>query len=181
MAKKFLHHCICTHARAHMHYWRRVCMHVDRCIGHHACAGVYVRRVLWTSAYTFANTLATDHFWSSLWFSNKQHYLSCSLQEMHMRVGTCRLFVQCWGNEDGGVQLIYERTCCLAWVFFLTEWKIGVSSVSFLFLTRVGGYVGVCVCIRTHIHTLHRWGNWMWAQESGGDHWRARTWRIRMD
>jgi len=41
---------------------------------------------------------------------------------------------------------------------FLTEGKIGVFSVSSLFLTRVGVYVGVCVCIRTHTHTLHRWG-----------------------
>jgi len=36
---------------------------------------------------------------------------------------------------------------------FLTEAKIGVLSVSSLFSTRVGVYVGVCVCIRTHAHT----------------------------
>ena len=41
---------------------------------------------------------------------------------------------------------------------FLTEGKIGVLSVSSLFLTRVGVYVCVCVCIRAHTHTLHRWG-----------------------
>jgi len=34
-----------------------------------------------------------------------------------------------------------------------TEGKIGVLSVSSLFLTRVGVYVCVCVCIRTHTHT----------------------------
>jgi len=39
---------------------------------------------------------------------------------------------------------------------FLTEGKIVVLSVSFLFLTRVGVYVCVDVCIRTHTHTLHR-------------------------
>ena len=39
---------------------------------------------------------------------------------------------------------------------FLTEGKIVVLSVSSLFLTRVGGYVCVSVCIRTHTHTLHR-------------------------
>ena len=32
----------------------------------------------------------------------------------------------------------------------LTEGKIGVLSVSALFLTRVGVYVCVCVCVRTH-------------------------------
>jgi len=31
-----------------------------------------------------------------------------------------------------------------------------VLSVSSLFLTRVGVYVRVSVCIRTHTHTLHR-------------------------
>jgi len=36
---------------------------------------------------------------------------------------------------------------------FLTEGKIGVLSVSSLFLTRVGVYMSVCVCIRTHTHT----------------------------
>jgi len=35
----------------------------------------------------------------------------------------------------------------------LTEGKIGVLSVSSLFLTRVGVYVGVCVYIHTHTHT----------------------------
>ena len=34
---------------------------------------------------------------------------------------------------------------------FLTEGKIGVLSVSSLFLTRVGVYV--CVCVYTHKHT----------------------------
>ena len=34
-------------------------MHLDWCFGHHAFAGAYVRRVWCTSAYTFANTLAT--------------------------------------------------------------------------------------------------------------------------
>jgi len=44
---------------------------------------------------------------------------------------------------------------------FLTEGKIGVFSVSSLFLTRVGVYMGVCGCIRTHAHALHRWGTQM--------------------
>jgi len=36
---------------------------------------------------------------------------------------------------------------------FSTEGEIGVLSVSSLFLTRVGVYVCVGVCIRTHTHT----------------------------
>ena len=35
---------------------------------------------------------------------------------------------------------------------FLTEGTIGVLYVSSLFLTRVGVYVGVWVCTRTHTH-----------------------------
>jgi len=46
MTQKFLHHCICAHARTHMHFLRRVCMHLDWCFRHHACAGVYIRQVL---------------------------------------------------------------------------------------------------------------------------------------
>ena len=56
------------------------------------------------------------------------------------------------GNENGGVQLVYESTCCLAWGLFLTEGKIGVLSVSSLFLTRVEVYACASVCIRTHTH-----------------------------
>ena len=39
---------------------------------------------------------------------------------------------------------------------FLTEEKIVVLSVSSLFLTRLGVYMCVIVCTRTHTHTLHR-------------------------
>jgi len=38
---------------------------------------------------------------------------------------------------------------------FLTEGKIGVLSVSSLFSTRMGVYVGVCVYTHTHTHTAH--------------------------
>ena len=46
-------------------------------------------------------------------------------------------------------------TALVAWRggLFLTEGKIGVLSVSSLFLTRMGVYVDVCVCIHTHTHT----------------------------
>jgi len=58
------------------------------------------------------------------------------------------------GDEGGGVQLVYEGTCCLAWGFMFTEGDIRLLSEFSLFLTRVTVYVSVCVCIRTHIHTL---------------------------
>jgi len=57
----------------------------------------------------------------------------------------------------------YSMKALVAWRggLFLTEAKTEVLSVSSLFLTRVGVYVGVCVCIRKHTHTLHRWGTRM--------------------
>ena len=47
MERKFWHRYIGAHARVHVHFVRRVCMHSDRCFDHHACAGVYVKQVLW--------------------------------------------------------------------------------------------------------------------------------------
>ena len=39
----------------------------------------------------------------------------------------------------------------------LDKREIGLLSASSLFLTRVGVYMGMCVCIRPHTHTLHIW------------------------
>jgi len=50
--------------------------------------------VLCASAYTFAYTLATGC----------AHALMC-VQFVHVALG----------NEDGGVQLVYEGTCSVAW------------------------------------------------------------------
>jgi len=38
------------------------------------------------------------------------HLLTRSLQDVHMRLCMCSLFVQRWGNEDGVVQPVYEGT-----------------------------------------------------------------------
>ena len=58
----------------------------------------------------------------------------------------------------GGFNLSMRALVAWCGGLFLREGKIGVLSVSSLFLTRVRVYVGVCVCIRAHTHTLHRWG-----------------------
>ena len=63
----------------------------------------------------------------------RTYLLTRPLQDVHMRLCMCSLFVQRWGNEDEGVQLVHERTCCLVWGVILTEGKIGVLSVSSLF------------------------------------------------
>ena len=90
-----------------------------------------------TSAYTFAYTLAAG--------------CACAL-----------LFVQfvhsASQNEGGGVQLVYEGTCCLVWGVIDRKRDTNVVYV-FSILTRVGVYMGVCVCLRAHTHTLHTWGS----------------------
>ena len=68
----------------------------------------------------------------------------------------CSLFVQPWGKEDGGVQLVYEGTCCLAWgVIFDRSRDTGVVCVFAIF--NAGGSVWWCVCVyaHTHTHTAH--------------------------
>ena len=109
-------------------------MHLDRGLERHACADVYVKQVLCASAYTFVYTLATGCAYALMYV----HFVHPAL-----------------GNEGEGA---YESTCSWRGGLFLKEEEIGVLSISSLFLTRVGVYVGVCVCIRTHTHTLHIWG-----------------------
>jgi len=70
MAKKLLHRYTCVHARVHMYFAESVIAFTN-IVEHHACAGVYVRQMLRTSAYTFA---------------------SRSLQDVHMRACMCSLF-----------------------------------------------------------------------------------------
>jgi len=54
-----------------------------------------------------------------------------------------------------GVQLVYVGHLLLAWGIIYDTKKIGYCLYFHLFLTGVGVYVGVRVCIRTHTHTLH--------------------------
>ena len=82
-----------------------------------------------TSAYTFAYTLAAG--------------CACAL-----------LFVQfvhsALENEGGGVQLVYEGTCCLVWGVSFDIRKDG--NVVYVFsIFKSGGYI--CVCL--HARTLH--------------------------
>ena len=59
------------------------------------------------------------------------------------------------GNEDGGVQLVYESTYCLAWgVIFERKKDRGVVCVFSIF--NAGGSVRYrCVYTHTHKHTAH--------------------------
>jgi len=97
-------------------------MHSDRCSEHHACAGVYVKQVLCASAYICVCAYALMY-----------------VQFVHLALG----------NEDEGVQLVYESTCCLAWgIIFDRRKDRGVICVFSIFK-----WVGVYVGVRTHTHT----------------------------
>jgi len=64
----------------------------------------------------------------------------------------CSFFDLALGNEDGGVQLVYESACCLAWeVIFDRRKDRGVVRVFSIF--NAGGSVCGCVCVYTHTHT----------------------------
>ena len=64
----------------------------------------------------------------------------------------CSLFHLSFGNENGGVQLVYESTCCLAWGVILDRRKDrGVDCVFSTF--NAGGSVCGCIC-DAHTHTL---------------------------
>jgi len=67
-----------------------------------------------TSAYTFVYTFATG----------------CAYALMYVQFVHSAL-----GNEDGGVQLVYEGTCCLAWgvIFDRRRNRCSVLFVSCLF------------------------------------------------
>ena len=89
------------------------------------------------------------------------HYIythTCVFLYMYLYITCiCSLFHLALGNEDGGVQLVYESACCLAWgAIFDRKNDRGVVCVFSVF--NAGGSVCVCecVCIRTHTHTLHK-------------------------
>jgi len=64
----------------------------------------------------------------------------------------CSLFHVVLGNEDGGVQLVYERSCYLAWgVIFDRRKDRGVVCVFSIF--NADGNVCVCMCVYTHTRT----------------------------
>ena len=110
---------------AHMYFWRRVCMHLDHVCTLHGCC---------------------EH--------QRTHLLTRSLQDVHMLLCMCSLFVQCWGNEDGRFQLVYEGTCCLAWGVIFDRMKDrGVVCVFSVFKFNAGGSVCGCMCVYTHTHT----------------------------
>jgi len=65
---------------------------------------------------------------------------------------TCSLFHLKLGNEDGGVQLVYESACCLASGAIFDRRK-GSGVVCVFSIFNAGGSVCVSECVYTHTHT----------------------------
>jgi len=55
-------------------------------------------------------------------------------------------------NEDGGVQLVYQSTCYLAWGFIFDRRKDRGVVCVFSIFNAVGSVCG-CMCVYTHSHT----------------------------
>ena len=78
------------------------------------------------------------------------HLLKRSLQDVHVHLCMCSLFVQRWGNEDGGVQLVYESTCWLAWGV-ISDRRKDRGVVCVFSIWNADGSVCGCMCVYTHI------------------------------
>jgi len=121
--------CICAmyiHVYMHIYMYIYMCMHVYMYICMYVytyictyvcmCVCVYVYVYVYIYIYIYICVCTCIYIYLSL-------YITCM----------CSLFHLALKNEDGGVQLVYESACCLAWGVMLTEGKIGVLSVSSLF------------------------------------------------
>ena len=64
----------------------------------------------------------------------------------------CSLFHLALGNEDGGVQLVYESACCLAWGV-ISDRRKDRSVVCVFSIFNAGGSLCGCVCVYAHTHT----------------------------
>jgi len=76
MTEKFLHcyRCMCIFCGEY------ACIHTG-VLEHHACAGFYVKQVLW---------------------HQRTHLRTCSMQDVRMCSCMCSLFIQHWGTRTGG-------------------------------------------------------------------------------
>jgi len=128
-----LHRCICAHARAHMHFFAE-------------------------SMHSFTGVVSTMHVQGCTLDRCCEHQRTHLLHVRHRMCIYAHVCAVCFisrrGNEDGGVQLVYESTCCLAWVVIFDRRKDrGVVCVFSIF--KAGGSVCGCMCVytRTHTHT----------------------------
>jgi len=142
--------CICA---KYIHVYMHICMYIF------ICMHVYIYTYMYVCIYMYMRTCMDVYICVCVCVCVCVCAYICICMCVYIYISLyvacmCSLFHLALGNEDEGVQLVCESACCLAWGVILSEGKIGVLSVSSLCLTRVGVYVGVCVCIRTNTHTL---------------------------
>ena len=106
-----------------MYVYMRICMNVYICVCMCLCVCIYI--YMYVCVYLCILYL----------------YIACMYSLFHLALG----------NKDGGVQLVFESACCLAWGVFSNRRKDrGVFCVLSIF--DAGGSVYGCVCVYTHTH-----------------------------
>ena len=120
---------------------RCVCMHVHIFICMYAFTCICVYAWMYICVYVYVHVHV--YIYICICVCKYIHYLYITCM--------CSLFHLALGNEDGGVQLVYESACCLAWGAILDTGKD--SAVVCVFSIFNAGK-SVCVCEwYTHTHT----------------------------
>jgi len=121
----YIYICVCMYIYTHV--YTIICIYIWMC----TCVYVYV----YVYIYIYLCICMCIYIYTCL-------YIACM----------CSLFRLALGNEDRGVQLVYESACCLAWgVIFDRRKHRGVVCVFSIF--NAGGSVCGCVWVYTHTHT----------------------------
>jgi len=145
-----------THVYIHMYMYIYVCMHV--CI--HICMYFYTYICICIWMYICVYVYVYVYICMYVCICMCIYiciclYIACMRSCFHLTLG----------NEDGGVQLVYEALVAWREGLFLTEGKIGVLSVSSLFLTRAITHDDehrhkeqrpwMCLCLQIHYVCLY--------------------------
>jgi len=118
-----------------MHVYIFICMYTCTCICVYAWMYIYVYVYVHVYVYIYICICMCTYIYIYL-------YITCMCSLFHLELG----------NEDGGVQLVYESACCLArGAIFDRRKDNGVVCVFSIF--NAGGSACVCECVYTHTHT----------------------------
>ena len=134
--------CICAiyiHVYMHIFMCRCVCMHVYIFVCMYACTCICVYEWMYIYVYVYVHVYAYIYICICMCvYIHMYLYITCM----------CSLFHLALGNEDGGVQLVYES----AWGSIFDRRKdSGVVCVFSIF--DAGGSVCGRMCVHTYTHT----------------------------
>ena len=119
----YIHICMCRCVCIHVYIF--ICMYAFTCIC--ICAWMYIYVYVYVQVYVYIYICICICVYVYMYL-----YITCM----------CSMFYLALGNEDGGVQLVYESACCLAWLTIFDRRKdSGVVCVFSIF--NAGG--SVCV------------------------------------